>query len=60
MASNGRAPDQGGGRKAGSSKDELADHHGVAPALCKQWPASPFLTERRAPRSQRRARTSCP
>jgi hypothetical protein len=23
--------------------DELADHHGVAPALCKQWPASPFL-----------------
>jgi hypothetical protein len=18
------------------------DHHGVAPALCKQWPASPF------------------
>lgn len=23
--------------------DELADHHGVAPALCKQWPASPFF-----------------
>ena len=60
MASNGRAPDQGVGRKAGSSMDELADHHGVAPALCKQWPASPFLAVRQAPHSRRPARPSCP
>jgi len=33
MASNGRAPDQGGRSKGRGSKDELADHHGVAPAL---------------------------
>jgi len=31
--------------------DELAAHHGVALALGKQWPASPFMGLRlRAPR----------
>ena len=33
MASNGRAPDQGKGSEGLGSKDELADNHGVAPAL---------------------------
>ena len=38
--------------KGRSSKDELADNHGVAPALRKQRPGSPFLVLHR----QRRGR----